>query len=112
MGRSGFVISLTASAIKHRLGCEVYISGPNAKQAYRWLEKDKAEIEEATGPLEWQELPEGQDCRIVQYRFDSDVQDWSKRADAYEWLLKQAELFHRTVLPIIVGLPSLKTTNR
>lgn len=107
VGRSKFTLSLTASLQKRRLGCEIYIRGVNAKRAYRLLEQNKQAIEEQTGHLEWQELPDGQDCRIVLYRAEVDISDEANWADAFAWLKSEAELFHNTFSPRIRALPLL-----
>lgn len=93
VGRSKFHISLTTNTQSQRIGCELYIRGAQAKIAFSALHADKAAIEEVLGPLEWQELPEGQDCRIIQYR-DGDSKDQSQWPDLFEWLGERAESFY------------------
>lgn len=105
VGRSYFTISLTASTQKRRLGCEIYIYSANAKEAFKLLENDKQAIEEKTGPLEWQELPDKHDCRIVLYRWNVDITDKSTWNDAYAWFKSKAELFHNAFSPFIRRLP-------
>jgi hypothetical protein len=105
VGRSKFSISLTASIQKKRIGCEMYMRGINAKQAYKLLAKDKEAIEQSTGDLEWHELPEGQDCRIVLFSHDIDIAEKENWKSAFEWLLSNAELFHKTFSPRIRALP-------
>lgn len=107
VGRSGFVLSLTASLQKKRIGCEIYIRGANANRAFRLLEQDKQAIEEKTGALEWQDLPDAQDCRIVLYRSGVDVSDRANWEAAFAWLKSEAELFHNTFSPRIRALPIL-----
>jgi uncharacterized protein DUF4268/uncharacterized protein DUF4357 len=105
VGRANFAISVTASSQKKRLGCEIYLSGSNAERNLKLLEKYKQRIEEKTGRLDWQELPNKQDCRIVLYRWDIDIADKSAWGDAYAWLKSQAELFYITFSPLIKALP-------
>jgi len=88
-----------------RLGCELYIRGLQAKHAFKLLEAEKAEIERELGPLEWMELPEKQDARIVTYKHDVDIADQSSQAAAFEWLRQKAESFHKTFSPRIKALP-------
>ncbi len=107
VGRSKFQISVTASVQKQRIGCEIYMRGPNAGTAFKLLKKQKDEIEEATGTLQWQELPKGQDCRVVRYRPNIDVTDQSNWEESYRWLKKEAEVFHKTFSPRIKALPLL-----
>lgn len=105
IGRAGFAISVTASSQKKRLGCEIYLTGSEAERNLKLLERYKQAIESNTGPLEWQELPDKQDCRIVLYRWDIDITDKSTWQAAYVWLKAEAELFYKTFHPIIKGLP-------
>lgn len=105
LGRSGFAISVTASSQKRRLGCEIYLSGDNAKRNFKLLERDKQAIEEKTGTLEWQELPDRGACRIVLYRSGINIADKSTWNDSYTWLKSEAELFHRTFTPRMRELP-------
>jgi hypothetical protein len=105
LGHAGFAISVTASSQKRRLGCEIYLSGDNAKRNFKLLEHDKQAIEEKTGTLEWQELPDRGACRIVLYRSGIDITDTSTWNDSYAWLKSEAELFHQTFIPRIRQLP-------
>lgn len=105
VGRSKFSLNLSVSAMHKRLGCEIYMRGVNAKQAFKLLEQDKASIEAETGPLEWHELPDGQDCRVVLYKFDFDPNEKSGWEEGFKWSKKEAELFHKVFLPRIKALP-------
>src|SRR5262249_40885251 len=59
LGRSNFKIALTINSKKNRVGCELYMSGPSAKQAFDQLFAQKTQIEsELELPLEWQRLDE------------------------------------------------------
>lgn len=110
VGRGKFSLNLSASAQKERLGCEIYIRGTEAGSAFQLLLKQKQAIEERTGPLEWMELPEGQDCRVVRYHPGVDIQDQSSWGAAHQWLKQKAELFHGTFSPRIKALPVLDST--
>lgn len=104
IGRSNFVISLTANTMFNRIGCEIYIQGVNAKRAFKLLEKDKAEIQKTTGSLDWQELPEKQDCRIALFKQDVDVTDKAAWPDAFKWLQQQAGIFLSVFGPRVKSL--------
>ena len=93
VGRSKFHISLTTNTQAQRIGCEIYIRGKNAKRAFSLLNQQKEEIEKHLGKLDWQELPEGQDCRIIQYR-DGDSKNKSSWPELHKWLKDRAELFY------------------
>ena len=68
-------VGLSVSTMRQRLGCELYLRGNTAKQAFRLLKEGQNDIERELGSLEWQELPEGQDCRIVDYLRDFDPRE-------------------------------------
>ena len=93
LGRSRFNLSLTRNTNANRLGCEVYIRGKDAKKAFAMLQAQKEEVEAVLGELDWQELPEGQDCRIVQHR-EVKVSNKAKWDDQFAWLKERAEAFH------------------
>lgn len=105
VGRSKFNISLTASTMYSRIGCEIYMRGSHAKQAFKLLQKDRKAIEAETGPLEWQELPDGQDCRIVLFRTGIDLPDRSVWPEVFKWLKSEAETFHKAFSQRIKNLP-------
>ncbi|HEU5124706.1 MAG TPA: DUF4268 domain-containing protein [Verrucomicrobiae bacterium] len=105
VGRNKFSLFLTVSAMHQRLGCEIYMRGVNAKQAFKLLARDKNAIEAETGVLEWQELSEGQDCRVVRYRFDFDPYEKNMWFEGFRWLKTEAELFYKVFSPRIKALP-------
>lgn len=111
VGHSKFSLRWTASAQKKRLSCEIYLRGKNAKAAFDLLEAEKEDIEKTTGPLDWQRLPEGQDCRIIRYREGTDVTEQSQWDDAYRWLKEKGELFHTSFSPRIKALPPLDSVD-
>lgn len=65
----GFTVSSNAAfTMQSRIRVEAYLGGPLAKAAFWELNQSKSQIEEAFGqPLEWEELPNGQDSRIAFY---------------------------------------------
>jgi hypothetical protein len=60
-------------------------------------------IEEELGTLDWQELPEGQDCRIIQTH-EGDSRNKHEWADLHAWLKDRSESFYHTFSPRIKGL--------
>lgn len=105
VGRSDFSLGLTASRQKRRIGCEIYIKGKDAKSAFKLLEKERSNIEKNTGRLDWQELSEGQDCRIILARSETDISNPSSWPEAFQWLKAKAELFHSVFSSLIKSLP-------
>jgi hypothetical protein len=93
IGRSHFSLSLSISAMRKRISCQIYLEGRNAKRAFKLLQADKATIEGKTGPLDWMELPAKQDCRILKYRESIDIENREQWPTAFAWLSEQAKLF-------------------
>jgi hypothetical protein len=104
IGRSRFSVELTVSTKLQRLGCELYLRGGTAKKAFRLLKEAEKDIELELGSVEWQELPEGQDCRIADYLKNFDPrsrQDWER---GFAWLKKRTEDFRSIFGPRVRGL--------
>ena len=57
------------------------------------LELAREDIDQELSELSWQELPEGQDCRIIKYRTGNtkNKNDWP---EIHQWLKEQAEAFY------------------
>lgn len=104
IGRSGFTLSLTVSTMYSRLGCELYLRGIRAKQAFRLLKQDQGRIEASLGRLDWQELPDGQDSRIFDALKEFDPTERSEWDRGFRWLKKRAEEFHATFAPRVRAL--------
>lgn len=95
IGRSKFSLSLTINTLKNRLGCELYMRGLSAKKAFTLLQEERGKIESEIGKsLDWQELPEGQDCRIILYN-DGNIHDKNKWQEYFQWFKDNAEQFHK-----------------
>ncbi len=103
IGRSKFNMSLTTNTQSCRIGCELYIKGPMAKKAFALLLEERETIEKVLGPLDWMELPDGQDCRVIQYR-NGNSKDQSQWPEIHNWLKKTAEAFHRELGPRVKKL--------
>lgn len=95
VGRSKFSIGLTVNTQSNRLGCELYMRGKNAKKAFALLKNEQKKIEEEIGEnLDWQELPEGQDCRVILYA-DGDIRNKAGWDEYFQWFQDNAERFHK-----------------
>jgi hypothetical protein len=85
---------------KLRIRAELFITGDRAKTFFGLLKNQKAEIERELGyPLEWQELPEAQACRIACYLNEVDPADETDWPRQHEWLAKRLNDMHRVFSP-------------
>lgn len=84
---------------KSQIRGEIYLRGPAAKTFFRLLKKQENEIESELGyRLDWQELPEGQDCRIAVHT-DADPTDEADWPRQHEWLAKRINEMYRVFAP-------------
>lgn len=104
IGRSNFMLSLTATTTHGRIGSEIYIGGSIAKRAFQLLEKDKHAIQKELGPLAWQELPDKNDTRIAHFQPNIKVTDRSTWPDSFKWLRERGEAFATVFGPRIKNL--------
>jgi len=100
VGKSGVHFSLTLRSTAKDIGCEVYMSDETAKDLFNYLLKDKVAIETTTGPLEWNELPEGKASRIIA-RKKLDPTDKEKWETCFQWYLEFVGKFKREFVPRI-----------
>jgi len=104
VGRSYFHLSLTVNTQLERVGCELYIHGAQAKQAFDLLALDKEGIEKELGcDVEWQRLEGREACRIVAYKSGS-IYNTAQRSELKEWLHLVAERFHKVFAPKVKAL--------
>ncbi len=102
IGRRGFIISLTVSTVKTRVGCELYIR--KSDPAFSLLAAQKDKIEAELGPLEWQELATKRASRIVQYRRAHALDDRETWPELFAWLRERAGAFYRVFGPRVRAL--------
>ncbi|WP_193368037.1 DUF4268 domain-containing protein [Pelagibius marinus] len=96
VGRAHFQLSAVMNRPKKQVRAELYMTGRNAKAFFWLLEQQKEAIEQELGyPLDWEELPAGQDSRIAVYFEEADPEDESDWPRQHEWLAKRLNEFHR-----------------
>jgi hypothetical protein len=106
LGRSGFVITSSVNHKNSTLGCHVYIECKDAKHRFAQLLAMKGTIEAKLGfPLEWQELPDRNACRIAAYRPDGPLHDESRWEEYVDWIVGRIALMDSVFRPIVKGLP-------
>ena len=104
IGKPHTRISNTINTQKNRLGCEIYVGGKEPKKRFHKLYEDKDNIERELGKeLDWMELPEKKDCRIVIFT-DGDIKDRDNWDKCFEWFLEMSETFHKVFSPRVKKL--------
>ena len=96
IGRSEVHLSAVMLSQRNRVRAELYLSGTNAKAYFGLLKSQKEPVEQELGlPLEWDELPDGQDSRICVYLNDASPRnedDWKRQ---HTWLAQKLNDLHR-----------------
>ena len=106
IGRAGFGVIPTVNQQIGRLGVEIMVAGKQPKQHFQMLLSQKEEIEQQLEfALEWLELPDAHQCRIVSWRNDSPLQDeasWDQFAD---WMADRIIRMDAVFRPLVKALP-------
>lgn len=80
------------------------MAGPNAKEVFAALEKQRGLIENALGfDLAWHN-PEGKAACRVYTRKNADFLDESLWPQHFAWLRERVETMHRVLAPIVKSL--------
>lgn len=105
IGRSGFTLNSVMIRPKRQIRAELYISGSRAKAFLALLQRQKEMVERELGyPLEWEELPSRQDCRVSSYLDDVDPEDDADWPHQHEWLAKRLNAMHRVFAQHVAAL--------
>lgn len=87
LGRAGIHLAATVNSREGRVGMEVYIDHDNSKAMFKQLLAQKDAIEtELKAKLDWQELPDGHACRILQVRHESPLENEGQWPTYFAWL--------------------------
>lgn len=106
IGRSGFGLLPTANTRDERLGVELWIPGPEAKQHFKNLYAQKQEIESKLGfELDWQALPDAIACRIASWYPNASIEDESRWGEYLDWLTQRLVKMDQVLRPIVRALP-------
>jgi hypothetical protein len=106
IGRSGFGLNITANTRDERLGVELWMPGPQAKNHFAHLSSQKQAIETALGfPLDWQELPDAKACRIAAWYPGASIEDESRWDEYLGWLTQRLVKMDQVLRPVVKGLP-------
>jgi len=100
IGRAGMHLAATMHTSERRLGVELYLDGPQAKQHFHELFSQKEAIEADLGhSLVWMELPERKASRIVLFKSGVDVMNDETWDEGCAWLQLELEAFKRVLHP-------------
>jgi hypothetical protein len=106
IGRAGFGLNITTNTRDERLGVELWMPGPRAKQHFANLYNFKQDIEGKLGfELDWQDLPDAQACRIASWYPNAVLEDESRWPEYLDWIVKRLIIMDRVLRPIIKSLP-------
>ena len=102
LGLAGIHLATTVNSREGRVGMEVYIDHDNSKAMFKQLLAQKDAIEsELKVKLDWQELPDGHACRILQVRPESPLEIEAQWPVYFAWLeqagLRMTEVFRHRV---------------
>jgi len=102
LGRAGIHLAATVNSREGRVGMEVYIDHENSKAMFKQLLAQKDAIEsELKAKLDWQELPDGHACRILQVRPESPLENEAQWPAYFAWLeeagLRMTDVFKQRV---------------
>ena len=83
---------------KEEIRVYLYINGNNAKSYFSLLHAQKEAVEQELGyPLEWDELPNGQDSQLSVRLSKSNPQNLADWPRQHEWLTKKLNDMHRVL---------------
>jgi flagellar biosynthesis regulator FlaF len=106
LSRKGFSLRATATVRPQRLGVDLYIELPEAKQHFTQLLAQKAEIESKLGfDLDWQEMPGAMSVRIATYFSDASLDDKGRWSEYLNWLADRMTKMESVFAPLVQLLP-------
>lgn len=93
LGIGNNVISFSAKKKENVIGCELYLQGDKAKYLFHELEKYRDQINsEFSIELDWRELPDRNDCRIMVKR-DGSINNKNDWLIYFQWFIENGEQF-------------------
>jgi hypothetical protein len=96
IGRSYFSVTVVMIRAKKQMRAQLSILGVRAKEFFGLLKSQKDAIErELSYPLDWEELPEAQECRVSSCLNDADPEDQADWPRQHQWLVKRMNDLHR-----------------
>ncbi len=105
IGKSGVLLGMAMHTRENWIRAEVYLGGPNAKERFQILWEQRDEIASLLKlELDWQELPDKNDCRVAVMLEGADPNaknDWQRQ---HKWLIDTASEIHKVFGPYVKRL--------
>jgi hypothetical protein len=96
IGRNKVRLNVAMIRPRSQIRVAINLCGVNAKLHFRLLQAQRQEIERDFGhPLEWHEMPDGQESRIAYYLNDADAEDRADWPRQHQWLAEHANALYR-----------------
>ena len=103
IGRSEFGLEATLQSTGKWISVHLFMTGSNATAHYRLLERQREQIKDELGDLEWRALQGKKSSQIRLRRTNTDPmnqEDWPNQLD---WMVSTLEAFDKTFRPRIKG---------
>ena len=101
IGHSSANIILTLSKNKKEIGCRLNIKNAEPKELYKFLLKEKAQIETKIGfKLQWEELP-NRDSSAIFVKIEVDWTETKRWKECFKWCLEKSVKFNE-VFPSLI----------
>lgn len=96
MADANFNLVATVNNRDHFIAVALVLTGADAKTHFSLLQHSKSSIESEVGAaLEWQELPERPESRVLLRRFGVDPENRKQWQEQHDWLVDKLERFQR-----------------
>lgn len=106
VGRAGFSIVPTLNSRDDRIGVELAIASPEAKQQFQALLQQREAIEAALGfPVEWRELPDRIVSRVGCWLQPCPPDDESRWPEYVDWMVMRIIRMDEVFRPLLKTLP-------
>ncbi|MEC7761369.1 MAG: DUF4268 domain-containing protein [Pseudomonadota bacterium] len=106
IGKSGVSLNSVLLVRENQVRVEIYLTGSQAKNFFQQLINRRAEIDRSLDGLDWQERPEGNDCRIC-VTLECDVHDRTDWDRQHSWIVDNLIRFNEVFRPPVSQLTKI-----
>lgn len=105
LGRAHFGLSAQVNTRDNKIGVNIGLGGPNAKQHFAILQHEKDSIENGVGEkLTWKNSEDNKTCGILLSKDDVALTNQENWPEQFKWLQEKLEAFYKTFSPIVKNL--------